>query len=155
MATVSLTLQHKKLFVRVESGVYAQKLSFRARLPKGHRLYSHDGKEVSGCYLELVAEKPKYETETLWFVDAIKDPDTGAFDPPGISFHALVAPDLFALIRDSHPSLSYELRIHTHLLGALQFDDPLGFAIKWDTSIQNPVPVESYELVLSASESDA
>jgi hypothetical protein len=155
MTTITLTLQRKTLTVRVDSGVYTQKLSFQARLPKGHRLYTHEGKEVSSCYVELVAEKPKYETETIWFIDAIKDPDTGAIDPPSISFYALVAPELFALIRDSHPSLSHELRIHTQFLGALQFDDPLGFAIKWDTSLQNPVPVTSYELVLGASTSDA
>jgi hypothetical protein len=155
MTTLTLTLQRKSLTVRVESGVYAQKLSFQALLAKEHSLCNHEGAEVCSGYVELVAQKPKYETEAIWFVDAVKDPDTGVIDPSSISFYALVAPELFALIRDSHPSLSYELRIHTQLLGALRFDDPLGFAIKWDTSLQNPVPAKSYELVLGVPTSNA
>lgn len=155
MTTVTFTLRRRALIVRVDSGAYTQKLSFQARLQKGHRLYTHDGKEVSTCYVEFVVEKPEYETEAIWFVDAIKDPDTGAIDPPSISFCALVSPELYSLIRDSHPSLSYGLRLHTEFLGPLQFDDPFGLTVKWDTSRQNPVPVKSYELVLSAPANDA
>lgn len=103
-------------------------------------------------YVEFIAEKPKYETESIWFIDEMKDPDTGAIHPPSVSFYALVTSEFFSLIRDSHPSLTFELRVNTEFLDPLQFDDPLGTAIRWDTSRKNPVPVQSYELLFTSPE---
>jgi len=155
MTSVTFALHRKTHSVRVEAGAYSHKLSFQLRIPKGHRLYTHDGKEVRSGYVEFVAEKPKHETGSIWFIDEMKDPDTGAIDPPSLSFYALITTEFYSLIRDSHPSLSFELRITTEFLGPLQFDDPLGTTIKWDTSRQNPVPVQSYELLFTSPASDA
>ena len=103
-------------------------------------------------YVEFIAEKPKYETESIWFIDEMKDPDTGAIHPPSVSFYALVTSEFFSLIRDSRPSLTFELRVNTEFLDPLKFDDPLGTAIRWDTSRKNPVPVQSYELLFTSPE---
>ncbi len=154
MSRITFTLHRKALAVSMLGGAYSQKLSFEARLPKRQSLSTREGKDIKTGYVEFVSEKPRYETEMLHFVDAMQDIDTGRIDPPSICFYAKVTPEIFALIRDSDSSSLVELRIQTNLTGAIQFDDPLGEAKIWDISRQNPVPVETFELVLSQPESD-
>lgn len=155
MSMITFTLHKKALAISMWNGAYSQKLSFEARLPKRESLSTREGKDIRTGYVEFVFEKPTYETEKIHFVDGYQDKDTGRIDPVSISFYAQVTPEVFALIRDSDSSSLVELKIQIGLMGPIQFNDPMGDAKVWDTSFQNSVQVESYELVLSQPESDA
>jgi len=37
-------------------------------------------------------------------------------------------------------------------MGAIQFNDPMGYEKVWDTSRQNPAVVESYEIKLTSAD---
>ncbi|MFZ3088456.1 MAG: hypothetical protein WA123_10380 [Methylotenera sp.] len=152
MSILTFTLHKKTLTVSARDGTFTEKLSFEARLPKRDSLSTHEGKQVKTGYVELVFEKPEYETEKIHFIDASEDIDTGSIYPPSVSFYAKVTPDIFALIRDSNPNALLSLRLQTEMMGPIQFNDPMGEAKLWDTSRQNPVVVESYEITLSQSE---
>lgn len=155
MSNLTFTLQQKSLSIRIESGLYAQKLSFQALLPKKYRLYSHEGKEVRAGHVTFFTQAPNHDTESIWFIDEIEDPDTGVVGPPSIEFYTLVSQELFSLLRDSNNDSLVELHINTSFYGAIRFADSLGYDAKWDTSIENPVPVESYEVILGPSARDA
>ena len=155
MSVITFTLHKKLLTISARDGAFTEKLSFEARLPKRDSLVTHDGKKVKIGYVEFVYEKPSYETEHLHFIDEMKDIDTGRTYPPSISFYAKVTPDIFAICRDSNPHVLLSLRVNTEMTGPIQFNDPMGNAKAWDTSRQNPVPVKSYEILLTHPESDA
>lgn len=155
MSCLTLTLQQKLVSIRAENGNFVSKVSFKAALPKGERLSTADGKDVSSGYIEFIVEKPAHETDCLWFNDRLEDPDSGSIDPPNISFYARVSSDVFAYIRDAHPAAAIQLRLHFDFTGPIQFDNPLGTCRSWDTARQNPVPVNSYELMFSSTEGDA
>lgn len=152
MSILTFTLHRKTLKVSALEGRFTEKLSFEARFPKGDSLSTQEGKQVKTGYVEIVFEKTEYETEKIYFIDASEDIDTGTVYPPSISFFAKVTPDIFALIRDSNTNTTLSLKLHTDMLGPIQFNDPMGEAKLWDTSLQNPVAVESYEITLSHSE---
>lgn len=152
MSTLRFSLHKKTLSVNSRDGAFTQKLSFEAKLPRQHSLSTHDGKQVTTGYVEFVFENPEYETATIHFIDAIEDIDTGSIDPPSISFYANVTPDVFTLMRDSAPNALLTLRLDTELMGAIQFNDPMGYEKVWDTSRQNPAVVESYEIKLTSAD---
>jgi hypothetical protein len=118
------------------------------------RLRTVDGREIRSGYVEFASEKPEYPTEVLWFAAENKDRDTGKVSPPSFSFYALAHPDLFALLRDAPLGLSFELHVSTDLLGPIQYCDHLGLGVSWDTSRADPVPVKSYEVLISNPETE-
>lgn len=152
MSILTFSLHKKTLKVSARDGNFTEKLSFEARLSKRESLQTHDGKLVETGYVELVYEKQEYETENIHFIDTLEDIDTGRVYPPSITFNAKVTPDIFALIRDSNQNTILSLRLQTDMMGPIQFHDSMGEAKLWDTSRQNPVPVESYEITLSQPE---
>jgi hypothetical protein len=152
MSMLTFTLHKKTLAVSAQDGAFIEKLSFEARLPKRDSLSTHEGKQIKTGYVEFVFEKPEYETEKIHFIDALEDIDTGSVYPPSISFYAKVTPEVFALIRDSNPNTLLSLKLQTEMMGAIQFNDPIGEAKLWDTSRQNPVVVKSYKITLSQPE---
>ena len=102
----------------------------------------------------LFIEKPKIETEKIYFVDSMEDMDTGASNPPSISFYAQLTPEIFNVIRDANTNAAIELRLQTGMMSAIQFNDSMGKAKLWDTSAEKCVSVESYQIILSQPENE-
>jgi hypothetical protein len=152
MSMLTFTLHKKTLKVSARDSRFTEKLSFEARLPQRDSLSTHEGKQIKTGYIEFVFEKPEYETEKIYFIDALQDIDTESIYPPSISFYAKITPDVFVLIRDSNPNTLLSLRLQTEMMGPIQFNDPMGEEKLWDTSLQNPVVVESFEITLSQPE---
>jgi hypothetical protein len=155
MSSITFTLHKKKLSIAAENSTFSEKLFFQARLPKHDTLSTVDGKQVKIGYVQFVFDDPNYEADQIYFNDALEDIDTGSTSPPSISFYARVPSNIFALMRDSHPNSLLELTIQTAFMGAIRFNDPMGCAKIWDTLQQNPMPVESYEIIFEQPEDDA
>ncbi len=149
MTTFSLLLLRKTECIEASPEGFKHKLTFEARLPPREKLASHAGEEVSQGYVELTTSQPRFGGPTLMFAQATRDPDTGKTFPPSISFYALVPESIFAALLNAPPAAKYTLNLSTELMGAIRFNDPMGFEKVWNTEEQNPVTVPYFDFAVT------
>ncbi len=155
MSTFTVVLLQKTEVIEFSPDGFKQKLTFEACFPKRERLSSHTGEEVARGFVELVTSHPGFTEPTLMFAKSSRDSDTGETMPPSISFYALVPEKVFDALRKAPPTAKCSLNLTTELMGAVRFNDSLGFEKVWNTEEQNPVKIQYFEFSVQHQPSDA
>ncbi len=154
MSRITLSLHKKTLRLSLHGGACRQSLNFDAVFPKRERLITHDGIEIKTGSVTFVLSGAFQNTD-LRFFGAERDRDTDVVNPPCLAFYAEVTPEVFDLIRDSSLDSALVLTIATPLMGAIRFNSPLGEEKVWDTSKQNPIPVEGFDVDIEQAQEAA
>jgi hypothetical protein len=155
MSTFSLLLIRKTDRIEASPKGFHHKLTFEMRFSGGEKLTNHLGVKVDRGYVELVMNQPRTSEPEIFFTEAMKEPDSGEFFPATISFYALVPENVFHALRSSPISAKYTLKLSTDLMGAVRFNDSLGFEKVWNTEQQNPVKIPYFEFSVEHEPSDA
>jgi hypothetical protein len=155
MSTFSLLLLRKTERIEASPEGIQHKLTFEARFPPREKLTSHLDEEATRGFVELVTSHPRFDEPTLLFAKSSRDPDTGETFPPSISFYALIPEKVFDVLRTAPRAAKCTLNLSTGVMGAIRFNDSLGYEKLWNTAEQNPVKIQYFDFAVQHDPGDA
>lgn len=144
MSSIQFQLHDKALRAEWGNGQLVQRVTFRLQLANGESLITAEGAPITNGFVEFSSELPRFDAPILRFVPEHTDPDTGKITGPTASFYAVISGGLADKLLAAPPEARIELNVSTELMGAIQFNDSLGFQKKWDTAASVQVPVQFF-----------
>lgn len=145
MSTFSFLLLQKTERIEASPAGFLHRLTFEARFPLREKLTSHLGEHVERGFVELATSQPRFDGPTLKFAKATRDPDTGKTYPPSISFYAVVPQNIFDSLVKAPQTARITLNLSTELMGAIRFNDSLGYEKVWNTDQQSAVQISYFD----------
>ena len=155
MSTFSLLLIQKTERIEASPEGFQHRLTFEARFPSKERLITQLGENVERGFVELTTTQPRFDAPTLKFTPAIRDSDTGKTYPPSFSFYALLPKSILDALVGAPQTARITLNLSTDLMGAIRFNDTMGYEKVWNTEDQSAIQISYFDFSVQHEASDA